>query len=109
MPDLFQGVYDGVSNIIILAVVAFGFICLQFFFSWKWDEVWVKLIPTLVLAALLIFFFLMAWVIDFAGWDIWIDWVGISLTMLIADGIGWLAYTIYRAIDEGDPRIPEGM
>ena len=109
MPDLFQGVYDGVSIIIILAVAAFGVACLQFFFSWKWDEVWIKLTPTLVLAALLIFFFLMAWVIDFAGWDIWIDWVGISLTMLIADGIGWLAYTIYRAIDEGDPRIPEGM
>lgn len=105
MPELI----DGVNSNIVIIVVALGFACLQFFFSWKWDNVFIKLAPTIAFSVFMIFCFLMMYFGQ--GWDSigWLIWWIISLVFLAADGIGWIAYAIYRAVAEGDPRIPEGM
>lgn len=106
MPELI----DGVNSDIVIIVIAFGVACLQFFFSWKWDNVFAKLAPTFVTGILMIFCFLMMTLFG-EGWAVlgWLVWWIISLIMLVADGAGWLAYGIYRLVSEGNPNIPEGM
>ena len=106
MPELI----DGVNSDIVIAIVALGVACLQFFFSWKWDNVFAKLAPTLVFAVFMLFCFLMMTLFG-EGWAVlgWLVWWIISLIMLVADGAGWLAYAIYRIVEEGNPNIPEGM
>jgi hypothetical protein len=107
---MFPELIDGVSSDIVIAVIAMGVACLQFFFSWKWDNLFAKLAPTLVFAIGMLFCFLMMALfgqgLEVIGWLVW--WI-ISLIMLVADGAGWLAYAIYRMVSEGNPNIPEGM
>ncbi len=102
------GQIDGVATDIVILVIAFGVACLQFFFSWKWDNLFAKLAPTLVFAVAMIFCFVMMFLFK-EHLDIWGWWCLTFLAMLVADGAGWLAYAIYRVIEEGNPNIPEGM
>ncbi|MBE6926636.1 MAG: hypothetical protein E7461_07325 [Ruminococcaceae bacterium] len=102
------GQIDGVAADIVFLVVAIGAACLQFFFSWKWDNVFAKLAPTLTLGIALVFSFIMIFLFP-ALLAVWGQWCLIFVAMLVADGAGWLAYAIYRMLEDGNPNIPEGM
>ena len=111
MPDfeLFGGTIDGVSDIIVISVVAIAFVCRQFFCCWKWQNLFVRLLPTIsTFVAAVVFFILMTQVAE--GWEvlgylILIIYAGI---MLGATLVGWIAWAIFCAAHNRTSLNPDG-
>lgn len=98
MPDLelFGGVIDGVSSDIVICVVAFAVVCLQFFCCWKWGNLLIRLLPAITcVGAIVTFFILMTRVAE--GFEAlgYLVYMILSAIMLGAVVVGWLVWLVF--------------
>ncbi len=100
IPEVIDGVATGIVLLFICGAVAIT----QFFFCWKFDDYFIKPIPTIVNLGLIILFFVL---FNIFG-DFWaVTWI-FSMIALAADVLGWIIWAIWRAIRNVEPHNPTG-
>jgi hypothetical protein len=93
--EVFSGMIDGVSADIVLTFVALAVISLQFFFCWKWDNILVRLIPSIVALGVTVYFFIMMTTVQTLEALGFLVLMIYSAIMLGATLIGWIVWAIF--------------
>jgi hypothetical protein len=97
-------IIDGVTLDIIMVFVCVAMAITQFFFSWKFYNIFMKLLPSIVNVGAIIFFFTMLE-------NTSADWKTIficSLITLAADILGWITWAVWNGVRNSEPRNPTG-
>ncbi len=87
---------DGISSIIVLSFAALAVVCLQFFCCWKWDNFFIRIIPTAVtFVCSVVFFVMMSRAATSDLRDAYCCGLIISAMMLGATALGWISWLVY--------------
>ena len=95
-PEVIPEIIDGVDTYIVLFFVALAVGVLQFFCCWKWQNIFVRLIPTVITFLGVVVFFILTTTVS-EGW-IALGYLAYTVICGILFGatlVGWLAWFIF--------------
>ena len=109
LAGLFGGKIGGVDDGIVIFFIGLAIFSLQFFCCWKWDNILVRLLPSIATLGYAIVFFVMATRVQNPGQaeECWkqIVYAGIMLGTTI---LGWIVWGIFCLCHSRVSRNPDG-
>lgn len=109
MPELFTRDIDGVNPFIVIPFVALAVFALQFFCCWKWDSIFIRLLPAIAATGCIVcFYVLMTKAPDLELARDYLEYLIESAIMLGTTFIGWIAWIIFCYVHNKSGRNPAG-
>ena len=109
LTGLFDGEIGDVNAGVVIFFIGLAVFSLQFFCCWKWDNLFVRLLPSIVALSFTAYFFIMMTQVA-EGWDA-IGYLFLMIYAAIMLGVtilGWIAWGIFCFCHNKVSRNPEG-
>lgn len=99
----------GVPGEIVLIFISIAMIAIQFFTCWKWDNILIWLIPTVVnIICVIVFFVIWTSCTEKQAFDDWGITLLCSLATLGADILGWGLWWLWNFVQNRGSENPAG-